>query len=183
MITAKSFMFYTIGKLLAPGSQKQSHFLCRVKWRHTMDHNKTNTLHVVWAVTLEQMKIKAKFFHAGTWWHSFLWSETQSNLKKEIFINVAMCTSFAQFSKFVWVVAIMAPGQLETTKPCLLLYCYMPIAKWLNSKSDSQVIPCSHKKELILSSLAQKLQSSCQLTRCYKNDDFWHPGAESFPTI
>ena len=64
-----------------------------------MDHNKIDTLHLVWAVTSEQMKITAKFFLPGTWCHSFLLFETQSTVKKEVLINVAMCTILAHFSK------------------------------------------------------------------------------------
>ena len=51
-------MLYTIGKLLAPGSQKSSHFLRSIEWRYAMDHSKIGTLRVVQAETSEQMKIK-----------------------------------------------------------------------------------------------------------------------------
>ena len=92
-------MSYTVGKLSAPRSIQSSHFLRRVKWRNAMGHNKINTLCVVWAVTFEQMKMKAKFFLLGTWCYSFLWFETQSTVQKEVFIIVAMRTISAHFSQ------------------------------------------------------------------------------------
>ena len=79
---------------------------------------------------------------------------------------------------------------LETS---LQIHCYITIPTWLNSKSDS----CSQKKEswvyLIGSEVTvqKKLRmpitlwpiASCHLTLHKKCDDFWLPGAESFPTI
>ena len=99
-------MLYILGKLSAPGSQKSSHFLHRVKWRNAMYHNEIDTPCL--SCNSEQMKIKAKFFHLGTWCHWFLWFETQSTVKKEVFINVEMRKTIVHFSrkivysKIVW---------------------------------------------------------------------------------
>ena len=91
---------YTSGKLSAPGSQKSSHFLCRVIWRDAMDQNKLDPLQLVWAVTCEQMKIKSKFFPLGTWYYMLMWLEAQSPVKKKVFINFFNAhTFFAYFSK------------------------------------------------------------------------------------
>ena len=84
----------------------------------------------------------------------------------------------------------------DSLKTSLQIHCYITIPKWLNSKSDSQVIPCSQKKESwfylywLRSSVQKRLSmpitwpvASHHLTWHKKCDDFWHPGAESFPTI
>ena len=117
-------MLDTLGKLSTPGSQKSSFFSCCVKWCNAMDHNEIGTLHLVWAVTSEQMKIKAKLFLLDIWCHSFLWSDTiichkgscHQCCKAHIF-----CTFFKKivFWKIVWVVAITVPGQFKTTQPYL----------------------------------------------------------------
>ena len=88
-------MLYILGKLSAPGSQKSSHFLHRVKWRNAMYHNEIDTPCL--SCNSEQMKIKAKFFHLGTWCHSFLWFETQSTVKK--FSSMLKCANYCAFFK------------------------------------------------------------------------------------
>ena len=73
-------MLYAVAKLSAPGTQSFSHFLSRVKCRDAMDRNKIDTLFLcillylllVWAVTSEQMNIKAEFFFQGTWYHELI---------------------------------------------------------------------------------------------------------------
>ena len=59
-----------------------------------MDNNKTDTAHLVRAVTFEQMKIKSKFFLLGTWCPSLMRFETQSTVKKNFFVNFVMRTIF-----------------------------------------------------------------------------------------
>ena len=85
----------------ALGSRKSETitFLRRVKWRDAMDHNKIDTLLVVWAVTSEQMKIKSQFFLLGSCCHSLMRCETQSTVKKKVIIEFAMHTIFAHLSK------------------------------------------------------------------------------------
>ena len=70
---------------------RNQHIFC-VKWRDTMDHNKIGTLHLVWAVTPEQIKINSKLFLLGTWCHSLMWFETQSTVKKKIISDFAVRT-------------------------------------------------------------------------------------------
>ena len=82
-------------------------------------------------------------------------------------------------------------------KTSLQIHCYITIPKWLNFKSDSQVIPCPQKKkfwfifigsEVIVQKRSRMLITlwpiaSRHLTRRKKCDSFWLHGAESFQMI
>ena len=105
-------MIYTAGKLSALGNQNSSSFLCRVKWRNATDHNKFDALHLVYALTSEQMMMNWKFFLLGTWCHSLMWFETQSTVKKNIFTNFAKKLSTYKLHELLqwWLMA--------SSKPC-----------------------------------------------------------------
>lgn len=60
IIATKSLMLFTVGKIPAPQSQKSSHFCLA-----SNDHIKIGILHLFWAVTFEQMKIKSKLGKVG----------------------------------------------------------------------------------------------------------------------
>ena len=83
-------------KALDTRDKKNHHLFCVVSNDARMYHNKIDTLHLVWDVTSEQM-INSKFFLLGTWCHPLMWCETQSTVKRKVFTNFAMQTTFANF--------------------------------------------------------------------------------------
>ena len=58
-------MLYTVGKLSALESRKSSHFLWRVIRRDAMEHDKIDTVLLVWAATSVHNEIKTKVISSG----------------------------------------------------------------------------------------------------------------------
>ena len=112
IIAAKSFMLYTVGKLSAPESRKSSHFLWRVIRRDAMEHNKIDTVLLVWAATSVHNEIKTKVISSGYLsLIDVIWATI--NCQKLVFINIAMRTIFAIFSKIDWAVAMVVSTQFK----------------------------------------------------------------------
>ena len=109
---------YTARKLSAPESKIIPH-----PFADARDHNTIDTLHLVWAVTSEQMNIKIKILSSG-YLASLLWFVAYSTLKNIDFIHFEKIF----YSKLAWVDAMSARSQFKTTKPNLWQIKLIPYA-------------------------------------------------------
>ena len=109
---------YTARKLTAPKSKIKPH-----PFADARDHNTIDTLHLVWAVTSEQMNIKIKILSSG-YLASLLWFVANSTLKNMDFIHLEKIF----YSKIAWVDAMSARSQFKTTKPNLWQIKLIPYA-------------------------------------------------------
>ena len=128
---------YTAGRLSTPESKKSSPFLRRVKWRKAMYHNKIDTLHLVRVVTSGQI-INSKFFPLGTWCHPLMWFETQSTVKRKVFTNFAMQTTFANFFTNLSIRKLLVWWQWRSvaSSKALPWYFWLLILSYLSKKNQ-----------------------------------------------